>query len=274
MARRFKIYKSLFVIDEAHNHFDVRNPVLVWWLSYHRHLYQDIDLITQNLSLIDSKYKGFTEYFVRAVPQSLRLFSKTFRYNLFIDSRMSQKSKAGVEKIKYNPEVFKLYHSGDKPKTKNIILRFLLIALALFVPVVAILYYIENKWTSKSEDKTVAKTTVQQKENQTVTIQTKNTIQNNQMDITDDMRLIRILCVKSSCYYQKTMFPLPLLNDLISNTQSKLLNIDTDYRTYQTELYVLATENFQNIFKGVSDEKSDFVDIDLFASDRKTDEHK
>lgn len=42
-AKELKLYKVLFVIDEAHNYLKSKeNPVLVWWFTYHGHLYQDI----------------------------------------------------------------------------------------------------------------------------------------------------------------------------------------------------------------------------------------
>ena len=79
-AKKLNLYKALFVIDEAHNFFQTKDDVLVWWLTYHRHLYQDIFLITQNLALIDRKYKPLAEYFYKAVPSSLRLNKKVFKY--------------------------------------------------------------------------------------------------------------------------------------------------------------------------------------------------
>jgi len=85
-AKELKLYKILFVIDEAHNYFDVNKPVLVWWLTYHRHLYHDIFLITQNLSLINPKYKPLAERFYRAKPISLSFNKQYFYYKYFTES--------------------------------------------------------------------------------------------------------------------------------------------------------------------------------------------
>ena len=81
--KEYNLYNALFVIDEAHHYFDRKDTVLVWWLSYHRHLYHEIILITQNLSLIESKYKAFSEFFYVAKPQSLTLNRSYFKYNVF-----------------------------------------------------------------------------------------------------------------------------------------------------------------------------------------------
>ena len=249
MARRLKIYKSLFVIDEAHNYFDNRNTILVWWLSYHRHLYHDIDLITQNLTLIDSKYKGFTEYFVRAVPQSLRLFNKTFKYNLFIDSRMSQKSKAGVEKVKLNPDVFKLYHSGDKPKTKNIILKFLLFAIGFFIVALLIFSYVKHKWSSQSDSKTQSQPVQTLPQNFHI-----QKIPESIETLDDTSKLIAITCISDTCHFQKNIFPIEIIKPLVEMSESRILHISRNFMTKRSKIYLIASESFLNTIKGVTND--------------------
>jgi len=140
-AIEFKIYKTLFVIDECHRYFDVQDKVLVWWLTYHRHLYHDLILITQSLGLIHAKYKPLAEAFFRAKPSSLTLNKKYFNYTYFTDSRLTQAGKVSVIKIKKNKKVFELYHSGDSVKSKNVIMRFLIIALLFAFVLFAIGYF-------------------------------------------------------------------------------------------------------------------------------------
>lgn len=61
-----KLNHCLIVVDEAHNFFNKKNDeILTWWLTYHGHLYQDIILITQDLSLIDTGYKAVAEFLLR-----------------------------------------------------------------------------------------------------------------------------------------------------------------------------------------------------------------
>jgi len=264
MARRFEIYKALFVIDEAHNIFDVKNPVLVWWLSYHRHLYQDIDLITQNLSLIESKYKGFTEYFIRALPQSLRLFQKNFTYRLYIDSRMTQKGRAGTEKIKFNSEVFKLYHSGDKLKTKNIVKQYLVISTLFLIPLGLLYYYIQSNWT-KSTNK---KSTVEIHKN----IQSKiEKIDNahTALLIEEEDLFLDLTCISSTCTYQDKKIPMKVLKKLIETTESNLLYIDPNYAQKRIKVYFIATKKFRDLFKGVNNVPDNHSAVaDLFPDRR------
>lgn len=139
-AKELEIYKSLFVIDECHsNIFDKKkDKILIWWLTYHRHLYQDIWLITQNLSLVDSCYKKIAEFFYKAVDGSNRLFSKRFKYVLFNSPTMYNKRDivpGGGISLKYDPEIFNLYHSGNITKHKSFIKVYMFIAFILFIVV-------------------------------------------------------------------------------------------------------------------------------------------
>ncbi len=261
-SRLLKLHKSLFVIDEAHNYFDVRNPVLVWWLSYHRHLYQDIILITQNLSLIDSKYKAFAEYFYRATPQSLKLFQKNFKYNLFVDSRMSKNSKAGVEIIKYDPDLFKLYHSGDKPKTKNFLLYFISIAVVVALLVAFGFQALKAHYMSAYNEKQSKNSTHQTSKNpQNPSPSYVKKIAVPEYDLSQN-RLISIHCISSICRYENKYFPLRIVKKLVEKTNSDLLSISTDMRSFRTEIHLIASGDFLNLFQGVSYEKNIVPSVD------------
>ena len=136
---------TLFIIDECHKYLDVDNKILVWWLSYHRHLNHEIILITQNLSLVHSKYKTFSEFFYVAKPRSLSLFTNYFKYNIYCSSRLSEKSKSGSIKLKLNKEVFELYKSGDSINSSNVILKFLMVSAFLIIfLIIAINLYINS----------------------------------------------------------------------------------------------------------------------------------
>ena len=270
MAKKLKVYKSYFVIDEAHLYFDVRKPALIWWLSYHRHLYQDIDLITQNLSLIDPKYKAFAEYFVRASPRSLGILSKTFTYKLFIDSRMSMKSRAGIEKLKQKKEIFDLYVSGGKVNSKNLIRKYLYISL-IFLPVSGFLfYYIYHNWSSK--DKRSYIQTLPKEKHLSNTVSSSNDIQ---LNFDSDSRVLNVICIRSVCRYNSLFLPIKALKNLIDQTDSKLLSINTDFRTLQSDVYILASGQFIQLFKGVNDEEisNDLLD-GVFSPSRSSSEHK
>ena len=137
LCKELDLYKTFFVIDEAHNYFDVNRPHLVWWLSYHGHLYHDIILITQNLSLIHSKYKGFAEFFYQTKPLSIVLGNRSFKYKEYTSSRLSKLSLSRTISVKKRKEVFDLYVSGDTVEVPNIYKRFFIIigvaALAIYL---------------------------------------------------------------------------------------------------------------------------------------------
>ena len=139
-AKSMRLYKSLFVIDECHNYFDTRRAHLIWWLTYHRHMYQDIILITQNLSLVEPKYKRLAEMWYRAKPKSLSLFSHVFKYDAFTNPQLFKNSKAGTLKVKKKKQVFDLYQSGDSVNVDNVLFKFIKIAFVLLLLLLIYLY--------------------------------------------------------------------------------------------------------------------------------------
>lgn len=141
-ADELELSNTLFIIDEAHNFFDAKNDVLVWWLSYHRHLHQDIILITQNLSLIYRKYLTFGEFFYRAVPSSLRLRGGVFTYHQFVNYKLYKTSHTDTIKVKFNQAVYDLYGSGANTQGKKVILKFIIIGFVLFLIVVIFFKFI------------------------------------------------------------------------------------------------------------------------------------
>jgi zona occludens toxin len=150
-AEELGLYKILLIVDEAHLYFindysemgKNRYYILLWFISYHRHLFVDIVLATQNLALVDYKFKGFAEYFIKAVPSSLRFnlnpFSSSFTYNYFPDSKMWNDTKYKTEKIKPDKKIFDLYTSGDSVKKQRVYLSTLLIIFGSII-VVTILW--------------------------------------------------------------------------------------------------------------------------------------
>jgi zona occludens toxin len=139
---------AYYIIDEAHNDFMKQDKVLIWWLSYHRHLHQDIVLITQNKTLINSYYRHFPEFFYHAQPASKRIFNRSARYKVYSSFGHFKKDLIKTETVKIDKKYFSLYHSGDHSKPVNIIRRFAFIALILSVLTVvsfkASLYFISG----------------------------------------------------------------------------------------------------------------------------------
>lgn len=149
-AKELGLDKALFVIDEAHNYYDTKKDVLLWWLTYHRHLHQDIILITQNLSLIYRQYLKIGEFFYRAVPSSLRLRSGVFTYHQFVDYKLTKTSHTDTIKLKFNKDVFELYSSGANIQSKKVIYKFIILGALLFFFTFGVFWAISSSYKSDS----------------------------------------------------------------------------------------------------------------------------
>jgi len=140
-AKELEIFNSFFVIDEAHNFFDRERPELVFFLTYHRHFFCDIFLVSQNLLLIHYKYRYLAEYFVKAKSSSISLNPRVFSYNYFADDKFNEKLES-VTLLK-RKEVFQLYSAADVVRSKNFISKFFIyIILAIVVSLSVFLYLI------------------------------------------------------------------------------------------------------------------------------------
>lgn len=148
-AKELNLHNVLIVLDEAHNFLKAKEDnILVWWLTYHRHLYQDIMLITQDLSLISNEYKRIAEHFLKAVDSSKRLFKNKFRYMLYGSYKMYQKDVMQKFHVPYLKEVFNLYHSGQNASQKSFVRKFLYVSLFLFITLSIYFYFFVQSFNS------------------------------------------------------------------------------------------------------------------------------
>jgi len=229
-CKEYKIHNALFVIDEAHNYFDTKDTVLVWWLSYHRHLFHEIILITQNLSLIESKYKSFSEFFYKAFPQSLTLFKTHFKYNVYCSSRMALNSKSGSIKIKRDKKVFELYKSGDSINSQNIVLKILGFAFFFIFLLIVTIYYYSNSLKASSDSAPEPQKQVDKNLDfisKPVTNRSSVSVPAPALafesNIYEDKKYFLFKCSKNICVSDFTSIPLQFLNKLIKTNEIKLL---------------------------------------------------
>jgi len=268
-AKELNIYKTLFVIDECHNFFDTNDLVKVWWLTYHRHLYHDIILITQNLSLVNSKYKSLAEAFYKAKPNSLILNKMYFNYTYFTDSRMSQNSKVNVKKVKKNKKVFELYKSGDSVKSKNVILYFLGISFFILLIFALMAYYYTTKTTENiQEQKNIEKK--QKKQDTKKMIKIVSSRSTNDNIEYSDRKLIVFSCSYSSCTFSNFSYPTDLIQNFINEKELNVIYRQSINKAY-FRLFVSSSSDFYDFLisiKGVTNnEKSNNADnLDLFSS--------
>ncbi len=159
-SKKHNLHKCLFVIDEVHNVFkEKNNPIIVWWLTYHRHLFADFILITQDLSLVHNEYKRVAEFFFRAVDGQKRLFQSSLRYVQYSNHRMYQNSiiKGGGVSLKKDPIIYKIYHSGEYKKTSSFVVKYLIILAFLFLLTSYLFYDFLGIFEDKANNQTSTK---------------------------------------------------------------------------------------------------------------------
>lgn len=201
-AAELRLSDSLFIIDEAHNYFDAKNDTFIWWLSYHRHLHQDIMLITQSFDLIFRRYLKFSEFYYQAVPSSLRVRGGVFTYNQYIKWQLYKNSKVDSIKIKFNPEVYKLYGSGANTQGKKVIYKFIFMGIGLFLLAFLGFALFSSSW-SKNDSNT--------------TSLSKSQIASTPFVPVDRSSIFTVACVDFDCSLMGQTFSLAQLNDHIKN---------------------------------------------------------
>lgn len=228
---RTKIKDTLFVIDEAHNFFDKQDKVIVWWLSYHRHLHHEILLITQSLDLIFLKYKKFSEFFYVAKPQSLIFNKNYFKYNRFTQSRLSKASSIGPIKLKINSKVFELYKSGDSVDVPNVVLKYVLISVSISLSLIIFFYFFRFGAFSDSVVTDEVNKSVIFQQNLSVTHQAKkrypiseNVVNNEYIkEGFSSRKLYKLFCTHSTCSDKGISIPSQLLSNFIKDKSVNVL---------------------------------------------------
>lgn len=260
LAKQHNILNCLIILDECHNYLDSQDKILIWWLSYHRHLHQEIILITQNLSLVNSKYKAFSEFFYKAIPSSLKLFNNVMKYYQYPTSRMTANLKSGVIKIPIYKEIFDSYSSGNNQKSKSLIKKFLLLSLFLILSSILILSLLlstnENKSTEIKEVSTIPETPIIQT-NQT-TVPVSQPIENKSLDLSNK-KYMKLVCKKglNYCLYNKQRINLSFyskMKDLQNFDQISVTKLNTGF----VEIEIFASEDFYNIYNPKKEVHNDF----------------
>lgn len=266
-CKEFEIYKTLFVIDEAHNYFDKNDTVLIWWLSYHRHLYQDIFLITQNLSLIFTKYKSFSEYFYRAKATTVSFNRNTFKYDVYINSRLAMNAKSHTERLTKIDEVFELYQSGDSINSKNILARFIIFSIVMILVVSLFAYFYFSKPTI---DKSISlpdnnNTSLPVQQNVSNVIVAPAQINITSVDTTN-RKFFNLTCNNTNCYNEDVLLPLALLEYFIKN-QSITLFYSSKINKNSSKFYLDSSEEFYKYISNKRHKNEDYESVPVSSSD-------
>ena len=233
-------YNCYFVFDECHNFFSLKDDTKIFWLTYHRHLFHEIDLITQNKTLIHTKYRGVIEIFIDAQPRSKKILNQTLVYKKYSSFSMRKTDLFDKESLKIDNRVFALYKSGNISNQKSILLKYFKIIIFGIIVAFSLFYYlfsslkapanksnISNNKNNNNKHNTKSKIT-QKKQ----TILKSNTINN---------LLIEIICYSDTgCILNNNIYPIKYIRKFIKTTNSKTLlttqiyyNKDLKYRVFK-----------------------------------------
>ncbi|WP_169778648.1 zonular occludens toxin domain-containing protein [Campylobacter curvus] len=223
-AKELKLSRVFVVLDEAHNFFKkTKDPVLVWWLTYHRHLYQEIILITQNLALINSEYKRIANYFYRAVDSSRRFFSKKFRYILYSSHQLFKKDILNTINVPFSDEIFNLYHSGDAVSSKSYVRFYLLLFLVIIAVLCVAFYFLVNSFSSDSEKplSAISNFSSVASYSNSLSFASPHQKQPKSDSISQSTYIYNLICINEICHFinQKYTFPFSYVSFVISSSK-------------------------------------------------------
>lgn len=270
-----KYKPSLFIIDECQNHFPSidrttgksapADPVLLWWESYHRHLCMDVILLAQHYDKVHSSYLKDIEYFLDAIPSS-RILGTKFKYKHYIKIPYYKTNEVATIKLKKDKKIFDLYQSGDRVRTKNVILPWLIGSFAGLILVVGIFYFVRKElFTPDSvEKKHVSKTVSSVKHNNVRSSSNHVSLHKNKqfVDMTD-LHYISLICIKNMCSNVKEGVRVNIrdLKSLLEGTHSKLIRQDIVKSSLGlSKVYLLVSSSFLELFqsRSVNYENKDF----------------
>ena len=220
-------HNALIVFDECHDFFSNQDKYKIFWLTYHRHLYHEIILLTQNKTLINSKYRAIPEIFIEAQPRSKKIMNNSLSYKKYASFAMRKADYFGKDILKARQEVFNLYQSGNKSNQKSIVSKYLKLILIFIIIVFGVFYYILNSY---SDDEQIKTENTNSKSNKT-NVHRPQSINNKKKEISTNTLVIKILCDnKKGCQYNNYVYPLFYINSFIKKSKSKTLFKDTLFR--------------------------------------------
>jgi len=253
LSKQKGYHNALIVFDECHDFFSNQDKYKIFWLTYHRHLYHEIILLTQNKTLIHSKYRAIPEIFIEAQPRSKKIMNNSLSYKKYASFSMRKADYFGKDVLKARQEVFDLYQSGNKSNQKSILSKYLKLIVVFIIIVFSAFYYILNSF--KSEEKVISKpkeSTINKRISHSSG--TKEMIQEPSRKKQNTFAT-SFLCTKfNGCIYKNKSYPYVYVRKFIDNTKSKIIHTDFIYKSKDRKnhvmyLYVNTTEtDLKNYF--------------------------
>jgi len=251
-------YKAYIIFDECHDFFTPQDKVKIFWLTYHRHLFHEIILLTQNKSLIHSKYRAIPEIFIEAQPRSKKLSNSSLTYKSYASFAMRKSDMFSKFSVKTKSEIFALYQSGNKSNQKSILVKFIGY-FAVGIIIAALLFYklISN---FKSEEEVI--TPIGNSSLKPIhEVEITNNVEEHTNYISDEYFTMFILCdnVKGCKIYNNVYF-YRYIRLFLAKTNSKLLYRNVLYkgknRTIFRQLLLTSKEDLKQFFDVNFEEKT------------------
>ncbi len=245
----------LVVIDEANNFFDKRStdPLLVWLMSYSRHMYIDFILLTQSNTDINQTYLKRMESFFFALPTERQTRPGYRKYKKHIkvpyyDSKGG--THAGDVFVKEKQEVFNLYKSGNKTNSTSIFIKYIIYLLLFIVTAVGFAIFLFNYYFAT--DVEVVDTT--EKKN-TKNVVVKKIINKITSDLPDHAIYIKFNCINNECVHDDIRFNIADLPYVLEATGSKYLRSKEISKNYSV-VHILASQQFRTLFIGANENET------------------
>jgi len=260
LVQPFKYKTVLLIIDEAEDYFDKRttNPLHMFLLKYHRHLYLDIFLLSQSHRDLNELYLKRCESFLAAVPteRQTRIGYRKYVKHTKVpyNDHPLYGTSTGHIFLKENQKIFSMYESGNKTNSKNVFVKYYFMffgyIVVAFIAVYFLFRFIADGATASSS--TPSPTVSQSKGTPTPSPSLSS------LTLEDNSRYIVLDCVVGSCSNQQyniniKLTDLPKLLELTKSTYMSSTHV-TASRAY---FYMLASPQFLQLFQGATNEKND-----------------
>ncbi len=144
-----KINNSLIVLDEAMLYLKKLDEAMSWFFSYHGHFKVRIIVMCQKPTQVHTDYRIHTEFFIHAQDQSKQLRDNVLKYKHYDNPEL--KDSHFSDSIATNPEVYKLYKSGEIDKPKKILYKYIIIGSVLIFFLFFIFYLMFSRFSSHTE---------------------------------------------------------------------------------------------------------------------------
>lgn len=251
----------LIVLDEAHNYFDIKTDLYVWFLTYHRHLFIDIILVTQDSNLLHFAYRKLFQNILHAVPGDKQLTIKKVIQILTPGKKESLGGRLKYQRhiklpladgkygthfgdifLDAKKEVFALYNSGDNVRSPYAFSKYIYFGAALLFSGLAAIYLLFNSFFS------VEKVSYESVNNLAPVSTVISSPKHINSDFTE-VSYIKLDCIVDNCFNNERNINLNIgdLNVTLSQTKSKVLSFRQDGESLAI-ITILATKDFKNLF--------------------------